>query len=189
MTFGELQMMFALITRDGRSDKHAHIIRPLQTMQHIEKAATSFITCIMAGNREKALQTNDSIGDHEATIVKEYHMSEAELLRKYDGLTNFVIKEYLAFHPKVLEKKIIVFPCNIKNCHWAATFVFNPGGLEASNAVKQCGLPKPCFLRYCSKHPDGSRNIDLKKGVIWFLNLAYCYEKHTTQNHGGEMKW
>ena len=50
MTFGELQMMLALITRDGRSDQHAHII-PLQTMQHIEKAATAFITCIMAGNR------------------------------------------------------------------------------------------------------------------------------------------
>ena len=73
-------------------------------------------------------------------------MSTAELLRKYDGLMNFVIKEYLAFHPKVLEKKIIVFPCNIKNCHWAATFVFNPGGFEGSNAVKQRGSPNSSVI-------------------------------------------
>jgi hypothetical protein len=62
-------------------------------------------------------------------------MSTPELLRKYDGMMNFVIKEYfLAFKQNVLGKKIIVFPCKIKNCHWAATFVFNPGGIEASNA-------------------------------------------------------
>jgi hypothetical protein len=58
-------------------------------------------------------------------------------------------------------------------------------------AAKQRSSPKPCFLlRCCSKHPGGSRNIDLKKGVIWFLNLAYSYEKHMTQNHRGDsMKW
>jgi hypothetical protein len=40
----------------------------------------------------------------------------------------------------VLEKKIIVFPCNIKNVHWAATFVVNLVALKLallpSNAVR-----------------------------------------------------
>ena len=171
MTFGEQQMMLTLITRDGRYNQHVHII-PLQTMQHIEKAATAFIMCIVAGKRKDTLEKNDPKGNDDAKILEEFKMSTAELMRKYVGLMIFVIKDYLTFNRNVWEKKIIVFPCNNKNVHWAATYVFNPGGIEASTAAKQRGSPQPCFFRYCSKHPDGSRNIDLKKGVIWFLNLA-----------------
>ena len=50
MSLGELQMMMALVMRDGRFDGHVQII-PLQTMQHIEKTATAFITAVMAGQR------------------------------------------------------------------------------------------------------------------------------------------
>ena len=126
----------------------------------------------MAGRRLQILQLHDPNGDHDAKILKEFKMSTTELLRKYVGLMNFVIKDYLTFHQNVLEKKIIVFPCNIKNVHWAATIVFNPGGIESTDIAKERGSPQPCFFRYCSQYPDGSRNIDLKKGVIWFLNLA-----------------
>ena len=132
---------------------------------------------------------SDPHRDHNPRIAEEYSMGVDDLLRIHEGLMNFVIKDYLTFNQNLLEKNTIVFPCNIKNSHWAATFVFNPGGIEATDAVKQRGLAKPCFFRYCSQHPDGSRGIDRNKGVIWFLNLVYSYEKHQVHKMQGSMKW
>ena len=179
MSLGEFQMMLALIMRDGHYDEHLQII-PLQTMQqHIKKAATASVTAIMAGTRLKILKRNDPHGDPKnARVVEEFHMGVDDFLRNCEGLMNFLIKEYLAVNRNLLENKIIVFPWNIKDSHWGATFVFNPGAIEDTNSAKARGSPKPSFFRYCSKHPDGSRDIDLKKGVIWFLNLVYNYEKH-----------
>jgi hypothetical protein len=78
-------------------------------MQHIENAATAFITAVMAGTRLQILEKHDPDGDHDAKILEEFKMSTTELMRKYVGLMNFVIKDYLTFNRMVLEKKKLSF--------------------------------------------------------------------------------
>jgi hypothetical protein len=50
------------------------------------------------------------------------------------------------------------------------------------------------FFRYCSLHPCGTTRIPNKIGIIWFLNLAFSYQKDQNPIAGNvsmpnQMKW
>jgi hypothetical protein len=51
---------------------------------------------------------------------------------------NRVVKEVLLFYPGLLQKRLIVFPTNLRNNHWGATFVFNAGDIVAATDDVSC---------------------------------------------------
>ena len=93
----------------------------------------------------------------------------------------------------MLDKKLLIIPqCQGK--HWSAVFIFNASFIEVAqseecNVVPEC--LRPCFLRYCSMTPDGSRTVRTSQGILWFLNLAFSYAKHIKEDgpHDNGMTW
>ena len=88
-----------------------------------------------------------------------------------------------------------MFPHNEGKQHWSVTFVFNAGSirenLKVEDESKEPSL-QPCFFRYCSSIPNGSRIVDLDSGVLWFLNLCYSnkvLEQNLPDANSAPMKW
>jgi hypothetical protein len=71
-------------------------------------------------------------------VNKRYGSSKEELYQKYDDQMNRVVKEVLLFYPGLLQKRLIVFPTNLRNNHWGATFVFNAGDIVAATDDVSC---------------------------------------------------
>ena len=72
--------------------------------------------------------------------------SKDDLYSRYDDQMNQVVKNVLIFHPGLLQKRIIVFPTNLRNDHWGATFVFNAGDILAAIDDTSSGSCKTCFF-------------------------------------------
>jgi hypothetical protein len=70
-----------------------------------------------------------------------------------------------------------VFPTNLRNYHWGATFVFNAGDIPAQLMMHHQVCAQLAFFCYCSLHPCGTTRIPNKIGIIWFLNLAFSYQE------------
>jgi hypothetical protein len=107
---------------------------------------------------------------------------------------NHVVKNVLFFHPCLLQKWIFVFPTNLRNNHWGATFVFKAGDITAAIDDTSSGLCRTCFFSYCSLHPCGTTRIPNKIGIIWFLNLEFSYQEEqiAIASHvsiPNQMKW
>lgn len=129
-----------------------------------------------------------------ALVKEKYGGSKEELYVKYDDQMNYVVKNVLFFYPGLLEKRVIVFPTNLRNDHWGATFVFNAGDIVANVDHASSGSCRTCFFRYCSKHPNGTTTIPNATGIIWFLNLAFSYQEEQKRNKSKsetptQMKW
>ena len=87
---------------------------------------------------------------------------------------------------------MLVFPTNEGDSHWSVTFVFNASFIQQDVDVdSDVGLLQPCFFRYCSSLPTGSRNTLSSHGIPWFLNLCYSYELHESllERPTQGMKW
>ena len=119
----------------------------------------------------------DFRGELEQAMTKKFpDVTEEQLERKYETEMNRILQEVLVYHRGILEKKVIVFPINFGNSHWGVTFVFNAGDMKHDKDESEDGTSSPwmpCFFRYCSIDPSGSRTIPNKHGIVWFLNLAY----------------
>ena len=96
-------------------------------------------------------------------------------------------------NPGLLSKKVLVFNQNEDADHLRVTFVFSPGFIRDN--VKDTGDPSnspiPCFFRYCSKFPLGTRVVSIDTGIIWFLNLCYSNKIHkeSMPKPNDAMKW
>lgn len=105
----------------------------------------------------------------------------------------YIIQKVLMPNPSMLEKKLLVMPrCDGK--HWSAILIFNASFIELAQ-VRECntkaGCLRPCFFRYCSIRPDGTRNVPTTNGVLWFLNLVFSYANHIKKDTppGAGMEW
>jgi hypothetical protein len=120
--------------------------------------------------------------------------SKDDLYSRYNNQMNQVVKNVLFFHPGLLQKRIIVFPTNLRNNHWGATFVFNTGDITAAIDDASSGLCRTCFFCYCSRHPCGTTRIPNEIGIIWFLNLVFSYQQEQNAiasqvSIPNQMKW
>jgi hypothetical protein len=163
MSNSELSMMTALLMKDGRYDASVAILT-ISDMLRIRDCIKALQTYMNSKTMAKQL----GLEEKNATTIKCQFAT-------YEGQMNSIVKNLLFFNPGLLQKKILVFPCNIKNSHWGATFVFNPGDIEA--AFDDASSCRTCFFRYCSLHPSGTRKIPNEFGIIWFLNLAFSYQE------------
>ena len=65
-------------------------------------------------------------------------------------------------------------------------FVFNASFIEADvpgDHTSNTSVLRPYFLRYCGLAPTGQRDILMKCGCVWFLNLCFSMEVHERE-HG-----
>ena len=133
MATGELQMMTALLMRDGRYDK-SNAILSFTDMQLIQGCFELLQSHFSAKKYEKDLMDakEAEYAECSALVKEKYGSSKEELNRKYDDQMNHVVKKVLLFYPGLLQKRLIVFPTNLRNNHWGATFVFNAGDIVAA---------------------------------------------------------
>ena len=80
-----------------------------------------------------------------ALVREKYGFSKEELYLKYEHQMNHVVKNVLLFYPGLLKKRLIVFPTNLRNNHWGATFVFNAGDIVEA-ATDNVSCLRTCFF-------------------------------------------
>ena len=107
-----------------------------------------------------------------------------------EHMSNLLIK-VVSRNPGLLQQKLIVFPYCEDFSHWSAMFVFNANSIsetvEQTNTSSNAGtILRPCFFRYCSVLNDGTHQVGLAQGVIWFLNLCALHKKHRNANLGSQ---
>jgi len=193
MATRELQMMTSLLMRDGRYHTSVAILS-FDDMQVIQGCFGRLQRHLSAKKYENDLMAANGADHAEclALVKKRYGSSKEELYQKYDDQMNRVVKEVLLFYPGLLQKRLIVFPTNLGDNHWAATFVFNAGDVVAATDDVSC--LRTCFFRYCSLHPSGTTKIPNNVGVVWFLNLAFSYQEQRKNSADdsstpNRMKW
>jgi hypothetical protein len=74
----------------------------------------------------KAQYVTDALDKNSAVVVCElvkekFVGSKDDLHSRYNNQMNQVVKNVLFFHPGLQQKRIIVFPTNLRNNHWGAT--------------------------------------------------------------------
>ena len=81
---------------------------------------------------------------------------------------DIVVNNIIEKNPGLLSKKVLVFPQNKDGEHWSVTFVFNPSFIrdDVETVVETDISSKPCFFRYCSIHPLGTRKVSIDSGII-----------------------
>lgn len=233
MSTGELEMMTALLMRDGRYDEGAAII-PFSMVNTIETAFLAYKKACLLENfrkdffrqnqeemhvkfqqefgapprvvmsvtnklqttetKEKAVEFvtkwKEAAKSQFSELVKEkLKATEDNILNSWKKHQTFILKNVLSVYPSIMQKKVIVFPKNLNNAHWMVTFVFNPSSIHRDFAFRQ-GL-RPCFYRYCSQNPSGTRKVKIQQGLLWFLNLAYSHTFHRIVHPSGvhSMNW
>ena len=179
----ELELMLALMLRDGRYDDYVATV-PIIYAQSIAEASSKHsrytrLCVLLEEAREKKLPT-DQI---DALVRRTFNGASAFVISNdYMQQLNYIIKNVIVKSPGMLHKHVIVFPWN-KGQHWVVTFVFNPSSLlsDQKSVGDPDGMLQPCFLQYCSL---GGQAYLQSTGLIWFLNCAASYLQHTRLNAG-----
>jgi len=138
MTTGQIEMMAALLMKDGRYEAYASILS-LTDMQKIFGCFEK----LQAYTSEKTIATNLGMLQRRQTALN-------AMFAQYEEAMNDIVKNILFFNPGLLQKNILVFPCNLGNSHWGGTFIFNPWNIEATiddtSSVKWCRTFFPAIV-------------------------------------------
>jgi hypothetical protein len=63
-------------------------------------------------------------------IENKFKAKEEEIMTLWTRHTDNVSKKTLSVNPCLIQKKVIVFPQNLSNAHWMATFVSNLSSID-----------------------------------------------------------
>jgi hypothetical protein len=193
LSTGELDLMLSILLCDGRYEDATYILptsdgqalrlgfEALKTLKPMLQLTADNESVLDKANLEKLIK--DTLRIDSTTIKKNQQMTQ-----------NYVLEHIIDRNPGLLSKKVLVFPQNEWEEHWSVTFVFNAGSIRAEFEAQDESKPslQPCFFRYCSSIPDGSRVVDLDSGVLWFLNLCYSneiLEQNLPNAKAAPMKW
>ena len=190
---GELDLMLSILLCDGRYEDAAFIL-PTKS-GHALQLGFEALKMLKAMLQLKADNASLDETDLEKLIKKTLLLDSNTIKKNQQMNQNYVLENIIDRNPGLLSKKVLVFPHNEGKEHWSVTFVFNAGSirenLEVENESKEPSL-QPCFFRYCSSIPDGSRIVNLDSGVLWFLNLCYSnevLEQNLPDANSAPMKW
>ena len=167
----EIDLMLSTLLMDGRYQDFAFVVSAYDS-NSIKLAFEAYVHYM------GALDLVQQKGNLEHSVIAKrihdkYKCTLQELSDKYLNFRNSLLKTVVHVNPGILSRRVIIIPCNENNNHWSATFVFN-----ASCIVDEEPRARPCFFRYCSYFPDGSRQVKVNQGITWFLNLCYSYDAH-----------
>jgi hypothetical protein len=175
---GELDLMLSILVCDGRYEDAAFIL-PVSFSNILKDG-------VFAHARYKALlkleRDNASMDEKEREdMILEMLGANSEKIQKLqEQQQNYVLNKIIDQNPGFLSKKVLVFPHNKDQMHWSVTFVFNAGFVREKLDDSDNSIPslQSCFFRYCSFVPDGTRDVPVDTGIIWFLNLCFSNDVH-----------
>ena len=201
----ELELMITLLMRDGRYDENATILSTFYVnyielafedhlmLTEMTKMAIDWKSRKPAPDSSHKIDPNPHADPFFIQLVAEKFNGKSpyEITRSYNFHLNWVLENVIAPNPGLLSKHCLIFPQNVGDHHWIATFVFNADKMNCSRDSDE--YLQPCFYQYC---PFGNEE-DLKSdGIIWFLNCAVSYRQHhvtTAESTSGAtasvMKW
>jgi hypothetical protein len=78
-----------------------------------------------------ALQFREGTETTLATLIEnKFKAKEEEIMTSWTRHTDNVSKKILSVNRCLIQKKMILFPQNLRNAHWMVTFVFNPSSID-----------------------------------------------------------
>ena len=185
LSTGEIDLLMSTIAWDGRYDDYCYILS-CSDMMYVQLAFEAYSKYTKAKQSyDTVVKENGDLNALQDEIIELYKKPYHELADEYIRLRKGVMKKILK-NAGLLSRRVIVFPINESNAHWAVTFVFNASYIDdvqsSDPAISKKSL-RPCFFRYCSLHRCGRRSTATSQGVAWFLNLCYSLRKHEKE-HG-----
>ena len=175
MASAEVDLMFAILCFDLRY-QDVCCIMPAWACDSIAKTFYTY------QRYQRALRLWSQEADKakiEKAIIDRFGASLEQLTVRYGEMRQQLFELVIDPNAGMLERRLIVFPCNENQSHWSATFVFNASFIKMSaNAEDIPNGLRPCFLRYCPMEPHGTRDVPVSQGILWFLNLCVSYEAH-----------
>ena len=179
MASGEVDLMFAILCFDRRYQDLCFIMPSCDctTIALTFKAYQQYQRALkIAALAPDPSKINDAIKERFGTTLE-------GLAEYFRNMRNHLVERVIDPNAGMLERRLIVFPCNENSNHWSATFVFNASFINVSADAPEVpnGL-RPCFFRYCSMDPNGTRHVPHSQGIVWFLNLCVSYEGHAKKN-------
>ncbi|KAI2490595.1 hypothetical protein MHU86_23969 [Fragilaria crotonensis] len=192
MQSGELDLMMAILLCDGRYQDLCFVM-PCCYCDSIAIAFAKFVEYQRALKMVKLGKEQDLDPVKLAqAILDRFKAPVTQLASDYCKLRNHLVQHVIHPNPGILDRRMIVFPCNENESHWSATFVFN-AAYNTSEAEKRNndGL-RACFFRYCSMDTNGRRNVPNSQGILWFLNLCSSYDAHEKKHSDpseGKLEW
>jgi hypothetical protein len=174
MASGELDLLLSTIMIDGRYQNFSFVL-PCWNSRDIKLGFQAYV------KYQDALQYSRDHKDDMTrveldNVIREKHGSTLfELSSKYCDIRNHLLKTVVHVNPGLISRRVIIIPCNERENHWSATFVFNASYIGEE---EEDGMLRPSFFRYCSLHPNGDRKVRLDQGIVWFLNLCFTYDLH-----------
>jgi hypothetical protein len=190
MASGEMDLMLSILSSDGRYEDLAYILPYTlsATVRACYQKHCLYQEVVNLLNENKQVPPDEL----DKLILQRFKASRQTIHAEYLEHTKHLLKNVIVPNLGMLEKKILVFPSNMKDAHWTVTFVFNASYIQHDiDAEVESGWLQPCFFRYCSLVTDGSRYTSTAEGIPWFLNFCYSYELHerTKQHSTDPMKW
>jgi hypothetical protein len=206
MKTSEMNMMLALLLRDGRYEEYASVLSVElgvaigngYAYHNDAKWATELKESLTLEYAEKGEMMPETEFDVIVRQVKS--KTYTHIMKEYERSLNYILEKWIDPNPGLLSKRLIAIPYCVNNDHWVVSFVFNPGNVlhhqDDTQQVLGSLAPRyledgirPCFFHYCPLGRES--NPSHKWGIVWFLNLAYSYRKLKEQpeNHPDGLKW
>jgi hypothetical protein len=188
---GEIDLMLSILSLDGRYEDAAFIL-PVHSSNTIKSgfSAHARLKALLQLEKDNAAMPQTQLAELIFNILK----ADSSSIKKAQQVQqDYIVNHIIERNPGLLSKKVLVFPQNENGKHWSATFVFNPGSIceNVEDIENSNNSLRPCFFRYCSIDPLGTRQVAIDTGIIWFLNLCYSNEIHEESMPASDapMKW
>jgi hypothetical protein len=150
---GEIDLMIATLLWDGRYNDVSFVFT-CTNLQTIESAFEHYRNYTNAKSLfDEANKKDLDLNKVQAAIVEKYGSPVHELGATYQKEREHILKKLVTPNAGILSRRVLVFPFNECDGHWAVTFVFNPSYINSSGSSdtkSDSNLMRPCFFRYCS---------------------------------------
>ena len=184
LTTGQIELMHALIFRDGRYDNSVFVMR-MSFMSYVHNGYITQNRVTSMLKMKEGLPADMVEAVLEKYISNKFGMSSSEILKSWDLAMKELQSKVIHAFPNLLQKKMLVFPINDDDVHWKCVYVFNPSSIDINLDDEQTPTPRACFYQYCGMDASGRTVIKSENAVLWFLNLLYSYDVFY-RNHPGQ---
>jgi hypothetical protein len=168
---GELDLMISILACDGRYEDAAFIL-PVSSSNILKDGVRAHARYKALLKLEKDYASMDK-KEHEDLIVEMLGAKSKEIQKLQEQQQNYALNRIIDQNPGLFSNKVLVFPHNKGQMLWSVTFVFNAGFVSEKLDDSNNSIPslQPCYFRYYSSVPDGTCDVPVDTGIIWFENM------------------
>jgi hypothetical protein len=139
MASGELDLLLSTIMIDGRYQNFSFIL-PCWNSRDIKLGFQAYVKYQDALQNSRDHKDDMTMGELDDVIRKKHNGTLFELCSKYRDIRNHLLKTVVHVNPGIISRCVIIIPCNDRDDHWSATFVFNASyiGEEEDSVLRPC---------------------------------------------------